>query len=282
MLEPATILIGVGDGVLADSLRFALELEGFRVRLCDEYSLSRELLEGATNVCLVLDQGVFARLDAGGWPFVEGIPVVLIVGHREAELRREVERLAAHDFVHLQPNPDYTRGSILSLWCARAALSSGTGILIMDADVLYHPGLIDRLLASGHADCLLLDRAFEPGEEPVKVGVSNGEVVEFGKTIDSGALDLVGEWPGFVKLSALTSREVLGIMHELIEAGRIDAPMEDAIRDLILRHPGILKWEDITGLPWIEIDFVQDLERARREILPQIELVEQPLALERV
>jgi FixJ family two-component response regulator len=86
LLEPATILIGVGDGVLADSLRFALELEGFRVRLCDEYSLSRELLEGATNVCLVLDQGVFARLDAGGWPFVEGIPVVLIVGHQNARV----------------------------------------------------------------------------------------------------------------------------------------------------------------------------------------------------
>ena len=144
------------------------------------------------------------------------------------------------------------------------------------------PGLMDRLLASPHPDCLLLDRDFEPGDEPVKVGVSDGKVVEFGKRINGAALDLLGEWPGFVKLSAPVSRALVGVMHELIEAGRIDAPMEDALRDLILRHPGILQWEDITGLPWIEIDFVQDLERARGEILPLIEPVGQPLALESV
>ena len=208
--------------------------------------------------------------------------LVLIVGHRETELRGEVARLGAEDFVHLQRNPDYARGSILSLWCARATLSSATGVLVMDADVLYHPGLMDRLLGSPHTDCLLLDRNFEPGDEPVKVGVSNGQVVEFGKLINGAELDLLGEWPGFVKLSAPACRALVRIMHELIEAGRIDAPMEDALRNLILRHPGILQWEDITGLPWIEIDFARDLERAREEVLPRIEPVGQPLALESV
>ena len=208
--------------------------------------------------------------------------LVLIVGHREPELRWEVDRLGADDFVHLQRNPDYMRGSILSLWSARATLNSATGVLVMDADVLYHPGLLDRLLASPHADCLLLDREFEPGDEPVKVAVSDGQVVDFGKRINGAALDLLGEWPGFVKLSAPACRALVGIMHELIEAGRIDAPMEDAVRELIFRHPGVLRWEDITGLPWIEIDFVRDLERAREETLPRIEPVGQPLALESV
>ena len=32
LAEAATILIAVGDGVLANSLRFSLELEGFDVR----------------------------------------------------------------------------------------------------------------------------------------------------------------------------------------------------------------------------------------------------------
>src|SRR5690606_30310789 len=105
--------------------------------------------------------------------------LLLVVGHRETELRSEVARLGAGDFVQLQQNPDYARGSILSLWCARSALSSGAAVLVMDADVLYHPELIDRLLASAHADCLLVDRNFEPGDEPVKVGVSNGRIVEF-------------------------------------------------------------------------------------------------------
>lgn len=86
MHEPATILIGVGDGVLADSLRFALELEDFRVRLCDEQSLFCELSDGGTAGCLVLDQGVFARLEGGPRPVHESIPVILIVGHQTAQV----------------------------------------------------------------------------------------------------------------------------------------------------------------------------------------------------
>ena len=62
MAEAATILIAVGDGVLADSLRFSLELEGFEVRLCDEYSLPRAMAGADAPGCLVLDQDVFARM----------------------------------------------------------------------------------------------------------------------------------------------------------------------------------------------------------------------------
>ena len=53
LAEAATILIAVGDGALADSLRFSLGLEGFDMRLCDEPG------------CLVLDHEVFARMLSG-------------------------------------------------------------------------------------------------------------------------------------------------------------------------------------------------------------------------
>jgi choline kinase len=208
--------------------------------------------------------------------------LLLVVGHRDAELRGEVERLGASDFVRLQHNPDYERGSILSLWCARASLAEPDDVLIMDADVLYHPTVIDRLVQSPHPNCLLLDRDFEPGEEPVKVGVSDGRVVEFGKAVSGTGFDLLGEWPGFIKLSSIASRALVARMQALVAAGQIDAPMEDAVRALILRHPGLVAWEDVTGLPWIEIDFMEDLERARREVLARIDAVEQPLALESV
>lgn len=77
-----TILIAVGDGVLADSLCFSLELEGFEVKLCDERSLFRAMAVAGTSRCLVLDQDVFARLADGDHRFAAfGIPVVLMVGH---------------------------------------------------------------------------------------------------------------------------------------------------------------------------------------------------------
>jgi FixJ family two-component response regulator len=77
-----TILIAVGDGVVADSLRFSLELEGFEVKLCDEQSLFRAMAVAGASRCLVLDQDVFARLVGGDGRFAAfGIPVILMVGH---------------------------------------------------------------------------------------------------------------------------------------------------------------------------------------------------------
>jgi FixJ family two-component response regulator len=81
--EAATILIAVGDGVLADSLRFSLELEGFEVRLCDEFSLPLAVTAHKARGCLVVDQNVFARMvDGDRSPAECEMPVVLIVGHR--------------------------------------------------------------------------------------------------------------------------------------------------------------------------------------------------------
>ena len=47
---------------------------------------------------------------------------------------------------------------------------------------------------------------------------------------------------------------------------------ELAIRHLLLTMaPGSFGVEDVTGLPWIEIDFAEDVERAESEILPRLE-----------
>jgi FixJ family two-component response regulator len=83
--EAGTILIATSDGVLADSLRFSLELEGFDVELCDECSLLPAVTAQEMPGCLVLDQDVFTRMVDGesDAPFAEiGIPVVLMVGHK--------------------------------------------------------------------------------------------------------------------------------------------------------------------------------------------------------
>ena len=43
LAEAGTILIAIGDGVLADSLRFSLELEGFEVEALRRASLLRAM-----------------------------------------------------------------------------------------------------------------------------------------------------------------------------------------------------------------------------------------------
>jgi FixJ family two-component response regulator len=85
LAQTETILIAVSDGVLADSLRFSLELEGFETRFCDEYSLFDTMAAVRARAgCLVLDQDVFARMVDGtrGAIFADhGVPVVLMASH---------------------------------------------------------------------------------------------------------------------------------------------------------------------------------------------------------
>jgi len=50
--KAGTILIATGDGVLADSLRFSLELEGFEAKLCDELSLLPALAASEAPGCV--------------------------------------------------------------------------------------------------------------------------------------------------------------------------------------------------------------------------------------
>ena len=83
MADAGTILIAVADGVLADSLRFSLELEGFAVKLCDEFTVTRALLSDGKRRCLVADQAVFARIvEREPDLAARGIPVVLMVGYK--------------------------------------------------------------------------------------------------------------------------------------------------------------------------------------------------------
>ena len=81
----ATILIAVGNGVLANSLRFSLELEGFGVKLCDKHSLRGSTAETGAADCLVLDHDVFVRMENGkGESRLAGLgyPIILMVGDK--------------------------------------------------------------------------------------------------------------------------------------------------------------------------------------------------------
>ena len=200
--------------------------------------------------------------------------MTLVVGYRSDEIMAEAEA-AGGDFVDFVHNPEFRRGTVVSLWCAREVLRGGGDVLFMDADVLYHPSLIGRLVETGHDNCFLYDTGFEHGDEPVKLCLKDGEPVEFGKEIlVEGPFESMGEWPGFLKLGPAMAGELAGVLQGYVDRDDKDAAMEPAVRDLLLAQPhGTFAVEDVTGEPWIEIDFPEDLERAQGEILDRIEAI---------
>ena len=70
-------------------------------------------------------------------------------------------------------NEQFHRGSISSLWIARTALDDDT--IVMDADVLFHPEILRRLVASPCENALLMDETVKQTGEECMVVVAGAE-----------------------------------------------------------------------------------------------------------
>jgi choline kinase len=195
--------------------------------------------------------------------------IFLTVGHGEGLIRREVDRLGLGDVVHFVQNPRYREGSLVSLWEQRALLRSGSPVLLMDGDVLYHKAMMSRLLTAVGENILLVDRHIEPGDEPVKICFQGERIVDFRKKPEN-THDWHGESVGFFRFSAATAADLAERCDDYVARGETGVEYEEAIRDLILREPGRFSATDVSDLAWTEIDFDVDVARARQDILPQL------------
>lgn len=197
--------------------------------------------------------------------------IVLAVGYREGDVRAELDVAGCQPRPTTVTNPHFERGSVVSLWTVRDALRAGGDVLLMDADVLYDEAILARLVQRS-GNLFLMDRKFDDtGEEAVKICLSRGVGVEFRKRLAPAlTYDLAGESVGFFRFSEPMAVALASRCADYVESGRLDEPYEEAIRDLLLEAPAQFGFEDITGLPWIEIDFADDVRRAEEEILPRL------------
>jgi choline kinase len=195
--------------------------------------------------------------------------ISITVGHQRELIEAALSGLGWRDRVELVGNPRYREGSLVSLWVQSARLRAGRPLLLLDGDVLYDDRLIRRLIEAPCENALLVDRDIEPGEEPVKLCFREGRIVDFRKRPEH-AHDWHGESVGFFRFSAAMAAALADRCAHHVAAGRTGLEYEEAIRDLILAAPDRFGAADISGLPWIEIDFEDDLARARRDILPRL------------
>ena len=157
--------------------------------------------------------------------------------------------------------------SLYSLWLAREHLTDG--FVVLNSDVLFHPQMLADLIESDRDDALLIsDTDPSPlGDEEMKVKVKEELVVDISKDIDP--LEADGENVGIVKFSASGAKLLLDYMNTIIESGAVKDWAPRAFREFARRHP--LHALSTRGLPWIEIDFPEDYQRATNEIFPKIE-----------
>ena len=192
--------------------------------------------------------------------------IVVVVGFGAESIRK-----ACDSEISFVENRHFAEtSSMYSLWLAREHLTDG--FVVLNSDVLFHPELLSDLLESSHPDALLLskteDQSGPLGDEEMKVKLQGDDlVVDISKQMDP--MDADGENVGIVKFSAAGAKVLVGYMDEFIAAGTVKEWAPRAFLEFARHHP--LHALSTKGLPWIEIDFPEDYQRAVTEVYPQIE-----------
>ena len=195
----------------------------------------------------------------------------VVVGHCADQVRAIGGTRLGRMTIRYVENPQYTKGSVLSLYAARAHLAEP--VVVMDADVLFPRELLRRLLASPAPSALLIDRGFTDTGEEVKLYTRGDRVIALGKKTVPEAFEAVGEGIGFFKCGVAAGPEFVSAMEHVIATGDGLNEYEDALNIVLQRtHVSAV---DVTGLPWTELDVVEDLQRAEDEVLPRVRALDQ-------
>jgi choline kinase len=192
--------------------------------------------------------------------------IVIVLGFGGDSIRDECR---ADNITYVENVRFAETSSLYSLWLTREHLTDG--FVVLNCDVLFHPQLLTSLLESAHENALLLSDANKEvnpmGDEEMKVKLRDGVVIDISKTLDP--LEADGENVGIVKFSAEGATALVGYMDDLIANGGSKDWAPRAFREFAQHHP--LHALSTRGLPWIEIDFPEDYQRAITEIYPKIE-----------
>lgn len=185
--------------------------------------------------------------------------VLVVVGHKADEVRKTLGNR-----VEYIENTRYEEtNSLYSLWLARDWVKEP--FLLLNCDLLFHPDILDRLLTKG-GNALAFDSLSSKGKEQTKVIVKEGRVIDLGKDLPS---DLArGESLGMILFNDRGSHALFSRVHALIQNGGENSWVIEAVSSVCSAVD--MSALNVAGMPWVEVDFPNDLERAHRVVWPAI------------
>ena len=184
--------------------------------------------------------------------------IIMVVGYyREAIMSHVQSQFPDINFEFVINHHYFETNTAYSLRLCNE-LVNGDPFVLMNADVLYPKEVLNRVIHSNHDTSLAVE--IKPcGREEVKVieGDDNRLVAIGKELIEDNAL---GEFIGVAKFSAEFSTAFGESLDRLITAGGTADYFEAAIHPLMSEYS--VYCEDVSDLPCIEIDFIEDLEKA--------------------
>lgn len=193
---------------------------------------------------------------------------VIVTGHKNREIEtlvgdnhRGVEISYIHNHLYNQTN------NIYSVHLSRKKLGN-TSFVLINSDVIFHKNILDNLLGKKERGIILsVDLRENLGLEDMKVRIMEDRVVEVSKQIPPKKAD--GEYIGITRIDKEMSKTFYKKLEEKMSEKGTEVFYEEVFQGLIEENHRI-GYEPTRGLPWIEIDTPQDLEQARKKIVPKL------------
>jgi choline kinase len=196
--------------------------------------------------------------------------IIIVTGYLEEQIKSFVKRYYPKLNVTYIFNERYDiTNNIYSLWMTKDKVMNNE-MLLLDSDILFDKRILGLLLHSGYSNCLALRSDHMLNDEEIKVRLnSDKSIAEISKTVDlKGA---VGESIGVEKFSAEFMDKLFEILdRKVLRENKVKIFYEAAFQDAIDDGNKIYA-VDIGSLKCIELDFAQDIDRARKEVVQYLD-----------
>ncbi|NMB75001.1 MAG: phosphocholine cytidylyltransferase family protein [Myxococcales bacterium] len=186
---------------------------------------------------------------------------VIVTGHLHESIEAAVQDAPLPVRTIFNPRYD-TANNYYSLLVAEPSLA-GQDFIKLDADLVFSPEVLERLLAGAGDLVLALDRSVHLGDEEMKIRLGpDGRVLSVSKKLLPQ--DCAGESIGMERIGAAFSRVLFDELRALDREGLTNSYYEDAYDRLARRGGPDLRCADVTGMRWFEIDDERDWREADR------------------
>ena len=193
--------------------------------------------------------------------------VVIVVGYlKEKIIDRFGYKYGRNCTITYIENPEYeTTNTIYSLYLAKDEFRNDD-FIYFNADVLFHKEIVKLLIDHPMKNVLAVDYK-QCGEEEVKFTTnSDKRILKLGKHIPADEAE--GEFIGIAKFGRNVSEQFIKKLAYYSNKEEKNLFFEKAVEDIL--ETDIFCPLDVTHIPNIEIDFLEDLDAAKKTVYPGI------------
>jgi len=209
----------------------------------------------------------------------EGITdIAVVVGFEAAKVRLHLQQAFPGRKFRLILNPRYaTTNNAYSLLLSREFFlgreprrDDGDSLLILDSDIVFDRRVLSTLDVGRNGNRLAVQKRSAYGPEEIKVRVDkDGNVTRIGKDLGSG--EVHGESIGIELFSHDSGRLLFRTLERRVRLGDGRTEFYEAAFQEMIDAGTKVNAVDVSQYPAIEIDTLDDLERAEKDIAAQID-----------